>query len=69
MPAGGSCRWLCRALAGCVLAVACAATAQAAAPAALTQYGNGSDSWATTGAVPSTYGRLATFAGSERAHG
>ena len=60
MPIGRPARWLCRALTGCVLALtipalAIPAPAQAALPAALTQYSNGTDNWATTGSVPAGY--------------
>jgi hypothetical protein len=55
MPFGTPRLWLGRAVAGCVLALAVPALAQAAAPAALTQYSNGSDNWATTGSVPAGY--------------
>lgn len=55
MPIGRPRLWLRGALAGCVLALAFPALAQAAVPGALTQYSYGSDDWATTGAVPTTY--------------
>lgn len=61
MPAGRSRWWLGRALAGCLLALAIPALAHAAVPAALTQYSNGSDNWATTGAVTPAYALESTL--------
>ncbi|HEX3975893.1 MAG TPA: hypothetical protein VHW96_06485 [Solirubrobacteraceae bacterium] len=60
MPAGRTGSWLGRALAGCLLALAIPALAQAAVAGALTQYSNGSDNWATTGSVPTTYALQST---------
>jgi hypothetical protein len=55
-------RWWCRRVLGaCALALAAPAAAQAAAPAALTQYANGSDHWARTGGVPAGYTLQATL--------
>lgn len=50
-----------RALVGCVLALVMPALAHAAVPAALTQYSNGSDNWATTGSVSAGYALGATL--------
>src|ERR1700742_2398194 len=55
MPARGARVLVRRALAGCVLALAIPMAAQAAVPGALTQYSNGADNCATTGAVPATW--------------
>ena len=60
-PVGRPCSWLGRALAGCVLALALPAVTQAAVPGALTQYSNGSDNWARSGAPPAGYALGATL--------
>jgi hypothetical protein len=57
----GSSRFWCRVLGACVTALAVPAAAQAAASAALTQYANGTDHWARTGAVPAAYTLQATL--------
>lgn len=55
MPVGRPWWLLGGAVVGCVLALAIPALAQAAVPAALTQYSNGSDNWATTASVSAGY--------------
>jgi hypothetical protein len=61
MPIGRPRSFLSGALVGCVLALVIPALAQAAVPAALTQYSNGSDNWATTGSVPAGYALSGTL--------